>query len=226
VLGKIIKIPNFIRQNIIKIYYRIFKIPTLKQEMLLRLALKEKGFSLGKLDIQCNHNLGLNYVNGIQFGIKYPESFFNKSQKLIPSKKKYSFYFNGNMSAEGERDTLIKPFKKVLNSLIIHSNDGRVVKNKDKFNSQYFELFANSKYGLCPHQMNWKGDLDELWTYRFIESCFVESIPILFRKTPLSDKFVNNFYFLWDDEVLDMLKNKSNLELKAKAKANSYLAKK
>jgi hypothetical protein len=136
VLEKILKIPNYLKQNFIKIYYRIFKLPTLKQEMLLRLALKEKGLNLSGLDIQCNHDLGLNYVNGIKFGIKYPESFFNKSQKLIPLKKKYSFYFNGNMSSEGERDELLKPFKNVVNSLIISSNDGRVVKNKDKFNSK------------------------------------------------------------------------------------------
>lgn len=224
-LKKIKKIPTILKNLVLNKFYTSFKIPTLKQEMLLRLALQEKGLNLKKLDIRCNHDLGLNYVNGFEFGIKYPDSFFYKSQKEIPLKKKYSFYFNGNMSSEGKREILLKPFKNLHNSLIISSNDGRVVKNKDKFNKKYFELFASSKFGLCPHQVNWDGNLDELWTYRFVESCFVESVPILFRKTPLSEKFVEGFFFLWDDQVLEMYQKNKLLEFNDEIKENTLKAK-
>ncbi len=54
------------------------------------------------------------------------------------------------MSLEGERDILLKPFKNIPNTLIIPSNEGRINKNKDKFNVSYFSEFANSKFGLCP----------------------------------------------------------------------------
>ena len=73
--------------------------------------------------------------------------------------------------------------------------------------------------------MNWDGSLEHMWTYRFIEACFVEAIPILFRKTPLSYKFVNDFYFLWDDEILDLFSSKNYSEYLDKAKNNRILAK-
>lgn len=224
-LTKIRKIPVVIKNRILNKFYSLFKIPTLKQEMLLRLALEEKGLDPKKLDLKCNHDLGINFVNGIEFGIKYPDSFFYKAQKQIPFKKKFSFYFNGNMSTQGEREQLLKPFKNLKNCLIIASNEGRIVKNKDKFNTKYFELFANSRFGLCPHQVNWEGNLDELWTYRFVESCFVESVPILFRKTPLSNNFVEGFYFLWDDQVLEMYKKNELLDFNDKVKENTLKAK-
>jgi hypothetical protein len=41
-----------------------------------------------------------------------------------------------------------------------------------------------------------------MWTYRFIESCFVESIPILFQAAPLGKKFIDGFKYYWDFEVL------------------------
>lgn len=174
-----------------------------KQELLLRLALKEKGFNPQKLKIECNHILGKNYVNNIEFGIKYPDSFYNEAINLIPDEKIYDFYFNGNMSKSGERATMLYPFKNKTNSIIIASDEGRIQSKKDKFNQEYFSEFAKSKFGLCPHQADWIGDKAYMWTYRFIEACFVEAIPVLFRKAPLGNIFTKGFYYIWDDDVND-----------------------
>lgn len=175
--------------------------PVMKQELLLRLALKEAGFNFKKLKIICDHNLGLNYVNGIELGIKYPLSFYEESLKLIPQEKEYLFYFNGNMSANGKRDLLLKKFQSLPDSAIVSSDEGRNQNNKDKFNYSYFNEMAKSQFGLCPHQLDWTGDKDKLWTYRFIESCFVKAIPVLFIQTPLGKDFIKDFNFIWDDTI-------------------------
>ena len=121
---------------------------------------------------------------------------------MISRTKDYDFFFNGNTDESGNRQFLLDPFKKLPNSLIISSNDGRKLKNKSKFNEDYFIDFANSKFGLCPHQMDWNGSFENMWTYRFIESCFVGAIPILFKETPLGIKFIDKFHFEWDDDIM------------------------
>lgn len=199
---------NVLKRIITKLessYYKVFKIPTMKQELLVRLALKEKGVALNKLNIKCNHDHGINYINGLKFGIKYPESFFLKTQNLITKEKEISFYFNGNMSDSGQRAILLEPFINLPKAKIISSNEGRVNRKKNKFNSAYFTDFANSKFGLCPHQVNWIGSVDHMWTYRFIESCFAGAIPVLFKKTPLGEEFIKGFNFVWDDEIISNL---------------------
>ena len=211
--------------NKLTIYkYKILNEPTLKQEILLRLALKEKGFNLQKLKIKCDHDLGLNYVNEIKLEIKYPESFFNKASSLIPENKNVNFYFNGNMDESGEREQLLKPFQKLSKSVIISSNQGRVIAKKGKFNKEYFKDLASAKFGLCPHQSDWPGTKKYMWTYRFIESCFVCAIPVVFKSTPLGAVFINGFYFVWDNEVIsdwekiykDISKHAENNRLLAK----------
>jgi len=193
-----------IHKTIFNLLFSLIKGKTVyKQEILLKLALQESGIEINKLTIECDHILGKNYVNGIELPIKYPISFYEKAKDLIPNKKKYDFYFNGNMATNGKRDIMLKPFFEDSKSLIINSDDGRVQKNKGKFNIEYFSPFAESKFGLCPHQADWKGDKEYMWTYRFIESCFVEAIPIIFEDAPLGNKFINNFNYIWSNEVLD-----------------------
>lgn len=174
-----------------------------KQELLLRKALREKGFNDKSFDIMVNHDLGENKVNDEVFGIKYPDSFFEKSVVSIPENKKYKFYFNGNMNISGKREILLKPFYNFHKSKIINSNDGRVEQNKDKFNEDYFSGLANSFFSLCPHQVDWPGSKTHLWTYRFIESCMVKSIPVLFKEAPLSANFTKDFYYIWDKKLLE-----------------------
>ncbi len=216
---------NILRVIINKIKSRFKGKTVFKQELLLRLALKEKGFILSKLQIKCNHDLGLNYVNGIELGIKYPDSFYNKATKLIPKSKSINLYFNGYMNESGKRSVMLEPFMSLLNTVIISSNEGRIESKKDVFNDEYFNQFAKSKYGLCPHQADWPGTKESMWTYRFIESCFVEAIPVLFKKSPLGEKFIRGFYFLWD---VDFENSKEDIILEYKldiAQKNRLLAK-
>lgn len=187
-----------------KVYRKIFKRKTVfKQELLLRLALEEKNINPKNLEIKCDHILGINYVNGIELSIKYPDSFYFKAIKLIPKVKENNYYFNGNTSESGKREEMLLPFVNLKRSEIISSNDGRVQKNKDKFNIEYFKPFAQAKFGLCPHQADWQGNKDSMWTYRFIESCFVEAIPIVFIDAPLGKKFTKDIFYYTDKEILN-----------------------
>ena len=182
--------------------YKIVGYPKMKQELLLRLALQEKGFNVKKIKIVVDHDLGLNYVNGIKVGIKYPDSFFEQANELGKSEKIYNYYFNGNMSESGGRKRMLTPFMNIGGTVIVESEDGRIEDKKDKFNKEYFQGLANSKFGLCPHQADWQGNPDALWTYRFIECCFVNAMPVLFKEAPLSENFTKAFYFLWDEDIL------------------------
>jgi len=206
-----------------KINHIFFGKPRFKQELLIRKALVEKGFRIRKLKIICDHNLGINYVNGIKLGIKYPDSFYNEAIKLIPKKKPYEFFFNGNMAESGRRSLLLKPFKNLPNTIIISSNEGRIQSKKDQFNIEYFSELAKSKFGLCPHQIDWIGDKEFMWTYRFIECCFVEAIPILFKDAPLGESFINGFNYMWDYQLFDL--NKSSDLSCADSENNRLLAK-
>jgi len=181
-----------------------------KQEIILRQALVERGFDVEKMKIECDHILGKNYVNGIELSIKYPDSFYYKAKKLIPEQKTNLFYFNGNMSLSGKRNKMLEPFLHAPSAIIINSNDGRKQKNKGKFNIDYFAPFANTQFGLCPHQANWEGDKDYMWTYRFIEACFVEALPIIFEEAPLGRKFINGFHYTWKNELF---KNENKLSI-------------
>jgi len=197
-----------------------------KQELLLIKALKEKGINRNGLKIECDHDLGLNYVNGIEFGIKYPDSFFFRAVELTSKSKKVDFYFNGYVNKSGGRDILLEPFRSLPRSSIIASSEGRADKTKDIFNLDYFESLAQAKFGLCPHQLDWPGSKEHLWTYRFIEACFVGCIPVSFRATPLGENFTKDYYYVYDDEVLD---NFSSTVVKYGYKeglANQALAKK
>ena len=133
-------------------------------------------------------------------GIKYPDSFYERAKQIIPDEKKIGFYFNGFMTPKGERKKMLAPFEKFKDSLIISSEDGRIQDSKDKFNESYFSDFAKSKFGLCPHQANWPGSKEHMWTYRFIESCIVGAIPVVFEETPLGEKFTKGFYVLKDSD--------------------------
>lgn len=166
----------------------------LKQEAILRLALQEEGFSDKLFEIEIDHVNGYNYINGIQFPIIYPRSFFIKSSKLEQSKK-IDFYFNGNMSESGERKLMLEPFYS-LNSLIEESDFGRYSENKTVFNYDYFRGLASAKFGLCPHQKDFLGNADTMWTYRFIESCMCKAIPLVFIETPLGNRFTDGFYIV------------------------------
>lgn len=181
----------------------------LKQEAILRLALQEEGVNDKLLKIEIDHVNGYNYINGIQFPIIYPRSFFTKSLELEQGKD-IDFYFNGNMSESGERKLMLKPFVS-LSSLIEESDFGRCSANKTVYNYDYFKGLASAKFGLCPHQKDFLGNADTMWTYRFIESCMCKAIPLVFIETPLGDKFVDGFYIV-DNSSLNTVTEAFSME--------------
>jgi len=180
---------------------RILGLNLLKQEAMLRLALKEEGFSLKKLNIKIDHINGINIVNGIDLPIIYPKSFFNKAEVFGETEKKITFYFNGDMSDSGGRKEMLLPFLK-RDSRLVESDYGRSALTKNKFNTAYYSELAASKFGLCPHQKNFIGNPETMWTYRFIECCMVYTIPVVFEDAPLGNKFTNKFNYKSDKEVL------------------------
>ena len=179
----------------------MFNRNVLKQEALLRKALREKGIKDTLLDIKVDHMLGTNSISGIETGIIYPDSFYIKSQQLIQSKD-YDFYFNGNMDENGGRKKLLEPFANHPNAKLIESNFGRFSFFKSFYNKSYYKGLARSKFGLCPHQTNWPGPKDRMWTYRFIECCFVGTLPVVFNTTPLGSSFIEGFEYFTDDYLL------------------------
>jgi hypothetical protein len=78
-----------------------------KQEALLRSALQARGFDDQKLAIEVDHYEGKSYVNGTEFGLIYPDSFFTFGHKLHLMPKSYQFYFNGNMDIDGGREKML-----------------------------------------------------------------------------------------------------------------------
>jgi len=188
----------------------------LKQTILLQVALGEVGLEHSDFDIGINHDKGFSTINGEKVGIIYPEHFFSVAQKHYHDRPKTTqFYFNGSVGSNGEREKLLEPYLCRADSEIIFSQDGRDIKKKGKVNRSYFFGMAKAHFRLCPHQTNWPGDMDSLWTYRFIECLMLKITPVLIRATPLSSQFTDGFKFIFDDEIKSSLDNHklSNSEL-------------
>lgn len=174
----------------------------LKQTIILNLALQEADIDPNSCEIVIDHDKGFSYVNDVKLPVIFPKQWFENTSKLHSNKKEYKFYFNGHIGERSSRKELMKSFLDREDCKIVWSNDGRDVKSKDKYNVDYFSGLSKSKYGLCPHQVDWPGNKDFLWTYRYIECLMSKVIPVIFRKTPLSDTFINDSYFVWDDDIL------------------------
>jgi hypothetical protein len=172
-----------------------------KQEALLRMALLECGIDYRELDIDIDHVNGYNYVNGVCVPVVYPKRFFLNAKKLHAIQKSTKYYFNGNMSEQGERAILLAPFEE-LGAKIISSEFGRSQFNKAAFNRDYFRGLASAEFGLCPNQKNWSGPADTVWTYRFIECCMVRAMPVEFKETPLGRIFTSGFHYVSDEDAL------------------------
>lgn len=207
-------------KNILRPIVRIVRKPQphmYLQEYLFRKALLEIGIE-PKTPVTIDHLRGRNSVYGIELGIKYPREYLTNAT-AIPVARKYSYVFLGNMDAEGGRKEMLAPFMKA-DSLIEEDNYGRNAKTKYSFNVMYYTALRSSRFSLCPHQLNWQGPREAMWTYRFIESVFSETLPIVFRRAPCSEMFLDGFCYFWDDENI-------NLEgYEAKISANRLLAEK
>lgn len=192
----------------------------LKQEILLRRALRERGHSPGVLSIKVDHMVGSSTVNGTRISLVYPDSFFKKARSLWGRPKKLNFYFNGAITPSGRRASMLEAFSRVPGSRVIDSSFGRVNLFKGSFNWSYYSGLSQSRFGLCPHHSDWPGSY--FWTYRFVECALVGTIPITFRETPLSESFTSGFLFYWDDS--ESLSQISNQTLREMAEENYNLA--
>ncbi len=168
------------------------------QEYFIRTALNEIGLKPSHSDVRIDHDRGINYAYGLQFGLKYPKEYLTRAD-LIPIERKYKYAFSGNMNADGRRKEMLTPFIGT-DSFIEENNFGRDPNKKYSFNSTYYSLLRSSYFTLCPHQADWKGPTDAMWTYRFIEAAFARSMPVVFRRAPCSELFMKGFHYYWDDE--------------------------
>jgi hypothetical protein len=193
------------------------------QEILLRMALEEEGIDPQKISIEVDHKNGTSTIEGVQVGLIYPKSFLKRCEKYISREKKVKFYFKGNMSKSGNRLEMLRKFSK-YDSIIIDSNSGRMIEKKGNFDAEYFLVFGSSEFGLCPNQADWDGLPNMAWTYRFVEACMTESIPILFRSAPLGDNFTNGFRFIWDDDAVRIIETTELVYQNEIAERNRLLA--
>lgn len=195
----------------------------LKQTILLKVALIELGLNPDSFNIGIDHDRGISTINGVSVGIVYPEHFFAVAKKHYHGmRKKTQFYFNGFEGENQERKKLLEPYLCREDSEIVFSNEGRDLNQKSRVNPKYFMGMSTSCFGLCPHQPDWPGDLNSLWTYRFIECLMLKTVPVLLRATPLSKQFTQGFDFFFDDEI-GPIPNNSHLS-EAKLEQNFVLA--
>lgn len=170
------------------------------QYQLLDLALKEEG--LNNCEININHKTGFSTVNGVEVYLKYPKSYIEKISNLNFTKK-YNYVFKGGLTfgnSSINRSDILFNYMQRQDSLIIGTTVGIKRKDKTEFDNSYYQLLCNSNFSLCP---NWTGEQwnhEYAWTYRFIESCFSKSIPIIFKIQPLGKIFTKDIIFYWDNE--------------------------
>jgi len=176
------------------------------QEQLLILSLQEQKIPYKKIEI--NHRNGFGIVNNIKLEIKYPKSFLSNCDNLDKNKI-YQYGFQGgfttnNASVTIKRKDLLKPYIGRDDSFIKNTKVGLKRKDKTEFDFDYYQLIASCKFSLCP---NWAGawwNHEYAWTYRFIETCFSKSIPILFKDAPVGEKFRKDIFFFWEDDIHDI----------------------
>ena len=192
---------------------KIVKTPDkLKQTIMLKKALLEEGIDPNNCEIVIDHDPGYSYVNSVKLPIIFPRSHFEFAEQCHTNKKKYMFYFNGNAGKGKTRVELMSKFIDRDDSKIIFNNDGRVIENKGMPNPVYFKEMAQTHFSLVPHQPNWRGDLEALWTYRYIEALMLKTMPIQFRETPLTKTFTEDSLFRWDDDKFDVLPTQEELD--------------
>lgn len=166
------------------------------QYQLIEKAVQEEGIT--NYNIEIDHKNGWNYVNGVKLNLKYPKSFITQIN-MLNFDKKFEYGFKGGFtagSADYHRTVLLKKYVSRKDSKIADTMVGRKRPNKAMFDTDYYQLLANSWFSLCP---NWAGKWwshDNAWTYRFIETIFVKSLPIVFKETPLGKNFQRDFYVL------------------------------
>jgi hypothetical protein len=193
------------------------------QEYLFRKALGECGIVPAAGAVTTDHLLGRNRLYNCEFGIKYPREYLQKANAL-PVDRRYKYVFLGNMDAAGCRKEMLAPFMGP-ESLISEDNYGRNPKTKYSFNPDYYGALRSGYFSLCPHQVNWAGPRESMWTYRFIESAFSGALPVVFRRAPCSAEFMDGFQYFWDDEEHELANYEEKIEAnKRVAEARFFLS--
>lgn len=165
------------------------------QEFFCTRALAEHNIT--DVSIEIDHIKGLTFVNGIEFGIKYPLDYVRRINDLSKNKI-YDYCFIGKFGKI--RGNLVERFRSEK-SKIEDNRRGRDKNLKYQFDYDYFQTIANTRYSLCPNQGNSeKYNHSYGWTYRLIESVLCMSVPIVFRETPYGFNFIKDIEFLWDDD--------------------------
>jgi hypothetical protein len=169
------------------------------QYRLLEQALIEENILNATIEI--DHKTGVNIVNGVRLGIVFPKSYVVKCSQL-DNKKKYKYVFKGGLTSKKSlisRRALLDSYISRTDSVIAETYVG--IKSKQLFfDTEYYQLLSNGKFSLCP---NWAGEWwnhSDGWTYRFIESCFTKSIPILFKDAPVGLNFIQDIFYFWNTD--------------------------
>jgi len=166
------------------------------QEYLFETALQEHNICV---KFTHNHQQGWQEIAGHRFGIKFPMSYVESITKLNQDKI-YEYCFIGHVDSKLGREKLLDPFRGP-NSVIKNSQYGRSVKTKYQYQDDYYQIISNSRFCLCPiHIGEWYLH-DWAWTYRFIESVFCKTIPVVFCDTKLGEKFVRDIYYVRDTDA-------------------------
>jgi len=189
------------------------------QEYLFRTALMELGMEPTELHV--NHLTGEIRLGDHVFGLKYPVEYVRRIDEL-PLERKYRYVFSGSTEAHGNRLEALEAFQGP-NSHLETNLYGRNETTKYTFNVEYYSLLRSSYFSLCPHQAYWPGPKELAWTYRFIESAFSKTLPIVFRKLPCGKRFLDGFEFFWDDEEHDLKDYEEKLEHNRKLAEERFL---
>lgn len=173
-------------------------VPGTRQEALLRLSIAEAG--LEPSEVVVDHDGGTSKLDERVVGLVHPASFFDSTRGLTEADKRIDFFFSGYVNDRNGRRELLAPFAERPNSIVEESDRGRDPRSKGEFDLRYYARLSVARFGLCPHHRNWTGSREKLWTYRFVDCCLVGAIPVVFRATPLSEGFVNGFFYRYDDD--------------------------
>jgi len=178
--------------------------PNLLQFRLLKYALEEHNINIEDLNPDVDHRNGTIDLNGFNIGLKYPKSYLDNIAELDKTQI-YNFCFVGHFESFGREESL-RPFMN-KNSYIKHSEVGRQKKKYD-FDTHYYQIMCNSRFGLVPNHTDKKRPKKwqhpNAWSYRFIETIISDTIPVLFRESPLGKNAIRGFKVLWNDSNFNL----------------------
>ncbi len=164
------------------------------QHLFFERALLEKQIEIKNLHI--DHGTPLNFNNGIQYNLIFPNSFLTDIENLLPKEKDIDYLFIGTIKGP-HREFLTKwNCKKSYISFngkqFEHPRDNieHPYYKQNYFNENYFKEMCRSKFvlapGGCTPKFNTKRQAwDFLWTYRFWESVLCRCIPITDEPDPV-----------------------------------------